>query len=254
MWWTKEGADLSKPNQTKDVDSGTVLPLSDCSRRCSCLAQTQGRGSHCALVEEQPRVSEHCVRSSCTFFTSQPFGCAAMLFWDIGNITWFPDCFSLQVTLKSEILSLCCTQTSPLLPASCTEWILPIPSTEAKAACTRGFCCPCHCPAPVLSVPWCCHTGEMQRRKRSSKQVPGVMEFCWGHILVWLSFSFKASKPNWTLQGKKKKKDPLKSRLIEWVLTLVRQMSDMQQACGFSSKVKCCFLHNGMINTLRQEY
>lgn len=53
---------------------------------------------------------------------------------------------------------------------------------------------------------------------------------------------------------KKKKKDPLKSRLIEWVLTLVRQMSDMQQACGFSSKVKCCFLHNGMINTLKQEY
>lgn len=37
------------------------------------------------------------------------FGCAAMLIWDMWNKTWFPDCFSLQFTLKSEILSLCCT-------------------------------------------------------------------------------------------------------------------------------------------------
>lgn len=106
-WWTKEGADHSKPNQTKDVDSGRVLPfLCDCSRRCSCLAQTQGRGGHCPQVEEQLCAPEHRVRSSCTFFILQPLGCAAMLFWDMWNITWLPDCFSLQVTLKSDILSL----------------------------------------------------------------------------------------------------------------------------------------------------
>lgn len=129
---------------------------------------------------------------------------------------------------------------------------------ERQRQCTLTVsACLCHCTVLVLS-------GSLTPPDRrniktlcegNSAQSKLLVQQCFLGTRFWYRsiFSFKVSKPNQN-QTNKEKKDPLKSRLIERVLTLVRQMSDMQQACGFSSKVKRCFLHNGMINTLRQEY